>query len=126
MPTNPWISHVRQYVIDHGVSYKEALVGAKDTYKKKGPSAKAPSKSAATAAASAEKIKECESKLNKALRKIEGLTKPQRAQKKALKEIAKQSYIPSSFFKNTPAVDEFDWTGKKDPTPKMPTTYYVQ
>jgi len=46
MPTNPWVSHVRQYVIDHGVSYKEALVAAKDSYVKKAPAARSKSKSA--------------------------------------------------------------------------------
>lgn len=33
--SSAWIEHVKQYSIQHGVSYKEAMSLAKDTYKKK-------------------------------------------------------------------------------------------
>ena len=32
--TSPWIKHVKAYQKKHKCSYKEALVGAKSTYKK--------------------------------------------------------------------------------------------
>jgi hypothetical protein len=31
--TSPWIQHVKAYQAKHNCSYKEALVGAKSTYK---------------------------------------------------------------------------------------------
>jgi hypothetical protein len=33
-PANPWVAHVKAYQAQHGCSYKEAMMGAKATYKK--------------------------------------------------------------------------------------------
>lgn len=115
---NPWISHVKTYALEHNLSYKDAMIQAKTTYKKIGGSRKSGfiKQMIKNKTLDISKVK----KPSKNLKKIAGEMMPKKIKIKVIKKIKlhEQTEYPPiipTLIKSKPSIkDELKFTDFKN------------